>query len=138
MLYRVQRRAARIICEGHPDEHRGALLSLQHRRTVAGLTTMYKVQELRVPHLQPLRQPPRHVELTTRAVNAAPSALTVPRSHTSHHQRQFVGSYVRWWNTFVPSGKCPQDLSAAGCGAQKFKVAVHRWLCEVRASDTND
>ena len=132
MLDKIQRRAERIISEGHADVHRRALLTLQHRRTVAGLTTLYKVQELRVPHLQPLRQPPRHVEIRTRAVNEAPSALAVPRSHTSHHQRQFVGSYVRWWNTFVPTDECPQDLSAAGCGVQKFKVCANRWLCGVR------
>ena len=135
MLDKIQRRAARIIREGHPD---GALLTLQHRRIVAGLTTMYKVQELRVPHLQPIRQSPRHVEMNTRAVNTTPSALAVPRSHTSHHQRQFVGTYVRWWNMFMPLDKCPLDLSAVGCGAHKFKVAVSRWLCEMRDSDTHD
>ncbi|XP_050706369.1 uncharacterized protein LOC126991705 [Eriocheir sinensis] len=54
-----------------------------------GLTTLYKVQEGRVSHLLQLRLPPRRAEVHTRAVRAAPSALATPRSHTSHHQRQF-------------------------------------------------
>lgn len=72
--------------------------TLQHRRDVAGITTLYKVQEERVSHLRQLPLPPRRAEVHTRAVRAAPSALATPRSHTSHHQWQFQQAYVRWWN----------------------------------------
>ena len=64
--------------------------SLQHRRDVSGLTTLYKAQEQWVAHLQQIRQPVRCVEVNTRAVLAAPVSLDTPRSHTSHHSNVHV------------------------------------------------
>ena len=130
-LDRVQRRAERLIWELHPEQQ-STLLSLQHRRDVAGLTTLYKVQVVGDNHLQPLHQPKRCTGANTRSALATPSALTVPRSHSSHHQRQFLQTYVRWWNRFLASDYCPDDLSVAQCGVQRFKVKVNMWQRELR------
>ena len=137
LLDRIQRRAERIIWDGQ-QEHGSTLHSLQHRRDVAGLTVLYKVQKVRVPHLLPLRQVKRRVELSTRGVTVAPTALLVPRSNTSHHQRQFVQMYVRWWNEFLASAMCSDDPCVAELSVQKFKVLVHRWLSGRRDSDTSE
>ncbi|MPC23014.1 hypothetical protein E2C01_016048 [Portunus trituberculatus] len=98
-----------------------SLHNLQHRRDVAGLATLYKVQEQRVPHVQELRLPPRRAEVLTRTVSAAPSVLTTAWSHSTHHQRQFKQNYVQWWNKFLALDKCPEDLSVLVWGGQKFK-----------------
>ena len=135
VLDKIQRRAERLIEDGLPEQRAG-LHSLQHRRDVAGLATLYKVQEQRTPHLQELRLPPRRAEVLTRAVSAAPTALATPRSHSTHHQRQFRQKYGQWWNEFLASDKCPDDLSVAVCGGQKFKVLVNQWFSEMRDSDT--
>lgn len=134
-LDKVQRRAKRLIWDTQPGR-RTSMDTLQHRQDVAGLSTLYKVQEERVSHLRQLRLPPRPAEMHTRAVSAAHSALATPRSHTSHHQRQFQQAYVRWWNEFLASDKCPDSQSVAGCGVQKMKVGVHKWLCAARDNDT--
>ncbi|KAK8383420.1 hypothetical protein O3P69_019067 [Scylla paramamosain] len=55
----------------------------EHRRDVAGLTTLYKVTQEGVFHLQPLQKPPRRVHLNTTTVDTTPAALAIPRSHTS-------------------------------------------------------
>ncbi|XP_045124027.1 uncharacterized protein LOC123511983 [Portunus trituberculatus] len=139
VLDKIQRRAERLIEDGPPEQQAGlhSLHSLQHRRDVAGLATLYKVQEERTPHLQELCIPPRRAEVLTRAVSAAPSALHIPRSHSTHHQRQFRQSYGQRWNEFLASDKCPDDLSVAVCGGQKFKVLVNQWISEIRDSDTS-
>ena len=126
----VQRRAERIIFDHHPEQS-GSLQTLRHRRHVAGLTTLYKVQHMHTAHLQQLHQPLHRPEVQTRGVVRAPSALVVPRSHTSHHQRQFIPSYVRMWNTLLSWNKCPENLSVAECGVQRFKVCANEWLSEV-------
>ena len=126
----VQRRAEKIICDHHPEQS-GSLQTLRHRRDVAGLTTLYKVQHLQTAHLQQLHQPFHRTEVQTRGVVRAPSALAVPRSHTSHHQRQFIPRYVRMWNNFLSWSRCPEDLSVAECGVQRFKVCANEWLSDV-------
>ena len=55
---KVQARAISII-SGEDPRIPGNLQSLQHRRDVAGLTVMFRIQTEQVPHLQPLRQPVR-------------------------------------------------------------------------------
>ena len=135
LLDKIQRRAERIIRDDQ-QEQVTSLHSLQHRRNVAGLTVLYKAQQERVPHLIPLCQPCRRSEVTTRAVTLAPAALKVPRSNTSHHQRQFVQVYVRWWNKILASDMCPDDPCVAEWSVQKFKVFVNKWLSERRDSDT--
>ena len=91
LLDKVQRRAQRLIQEILPEQHadQHSLQSLQHRRDVAGLCTLYKVQECRAPHLQDLRLQPRHSFVFTRSVREAPAVLNIVRSHSTHHQRQF-------------------------------------------------
>ena len=97
---------------------------------MAGLTTLYEVQEEWAAHLHPLRQAARRVGVNTRAMNAVPAALVILRSSTTHHQRQFVHEVQRW-NNFLASNKCPADLSVAVCGVQKFKVSAHEWLTDL-------
>lgn len=123
----VQRRAERIITEEQPEQP-STLQSLQHRRDVAGLTVLYKIQQRTTVHLQQLHQPLQQVAVQTRGATRTPSSLITPRSHTTHHQRQFVPRYVRLWNTFLAGNMCPDDLSVAECGVQKFKVCVNEWL----------
>ena len=122
LLDKVQARAVGLI------KNRGAgqephLPTLQHRRDVAGLTVMFKVQQESVSHLQPLRQPLRRAQVITRAVTMAPQELLQPRCWTFHHQRQFINTYVGWWNVFLASQLCPEEVGVSG-----FKSIVNRWL----------
>ncbi|KAK4317990.1 hypothetical protein Pmani_010946 [Petrolisthes manimaculis] len=137
VLDKVQRRAERIIWDGQQRQP-GALLCLQHRRDVAGLTTFFKAQVRRTPHLNQLRQAERRTEVFTRTVAAEPGALALHRSHSTHHQRQFTQVYTRLWNCLLASDSCPNHLTNNTVGLQRFKVLVHRWLSSVRDSDTED
>ncbi|MPD04135.1 hypothetical protein E2C01_099808 [Portunus trituberculatus] len=80
----MQNHATRIFRESSagPVSH---LPTLQHKRDVAGLTVLFKVQENYVSHLQELRQPHRRDQITS--------------SRSWHHQRQFIKTYIYWWNT---------------------------------------
>ncbi|MPC88890.1 hypothetical protein E2C01_083813 [Portunus trituberculatus] len=103
VLDKIQKRAERLIKDGLPEQQAASLYSLhslQHRRDVAGLATLYKVHDQRIPHMQELRLPPRRAEVLTRTVSPVPSVLTTPRSHYTHQQRQFKQNYVQWWNKF--------------------------------------
>ena len=122
LLDRVQARAVRLI-RGSAGGREPALQTLQHRREVAGLTVMYKVQQQRVPHLQPLRQPLRRARVTTRAVTSVPEELLLTRCRTWHHQRQFVYHYVKLWNALLATH---QDFS--GMCLNQFKALVNVWL----------
>ncbi|KAK4297373.1 hypothetical protein Pmani_030191 [Petrolisthes manimaculis] len=137
VLDKVQRRAERIIWDGQQRQP-GALQCLQHRRDVAGLTTFFKAQVRRTPHLNQLRQAERRTEVFTRTVAAEPGALALHRSHSTHHQRQFTQVYTRLWNCLLASDSCPNHLTNNTVGLQRFKVLVHRWLSSVRDSDTED
>ncbi|KAK4319484.1 hypothetical protein Pmani_009587 [Petrolisthes manimaculis] len=137
VLDKVQRRAERIIWDGQQRQP-GALQCLQHRRDVAGLTTFFKAQVRRTPHLNQLRQAERRTEVFTRTVAAEPGALALHRSHSTHHQRQFTQVYTRLWNYLLASDSCPNHLTNNTVGLQRFKVLVHRWLSSVRDSDTED
>ncbi|KAK4318557.1 hypothetical protein Pmani_010466 [Petrolisthes manimaculis] len=135
VLDKVQRRAERIIWDGQQRQP-GALQCLQHRRDVAGLTTFFKAQVRRTPHLNQLRQAERRTEVFTRTVAAEPGALALHRSHSTHHQRQFTQVYTRLWNCLLASDSCPNHLTNTTVVLQRFKVLVHRWLSSVRDSDT--
>ena len=100
ILDRVQERAERIITEDEPH-HATTLQSLQHRRDVSGLSTLYKIQQERIAHLQSLRQPTRQVQRTTRSVERIPEALAEPRCRTEHYKRTFIPRYVKKWNEFL-------------------------------------
>ena len=119
LLDKVQRRAERVIHGEQPSR----LQPLQQRRDVAGLSAMFRVQEQKVEHLQELRRPPRPVPRLTREATRAHRALAVPRCHTLHHQRQFVGRYTQLWNTFMEA-----SVDVRGWTLQSFKCAVNRWL----------
>ncbi|KAG0708049.1 hypothetical protein GWK47_024081 [Chionoecetes opilio] len=71
LLDKVQARAVRII-EDNNARQEPHLTTLQHRRDVAGLTVVFKVQVKRVSHLQALWQPYRLALVTTHAVALAP------------------------------------------------------------------
>ena len=126
----------RIIWEDE-REPQTPLDSMQHRRDVVGLTTLYKVQQCLGSPLTQLRQPLHRVEVNTRSVAASSGALEVLRSSTWYHQRQFVQAYTRWWNIFSALSTCPNDLSVGVCGIQKFKVSVNQWLKGEHDRDTN-
>ena len=119
LLDKVQRRAERIIYGDAPS----SLQPLQQRRDVAGMTTMFKIQELKEQHLQVLRQPPRPVPRLTREAAMAEHTLALPRCHTLHHQRQFVALYTRKWNEFIMASGGLKYYTL-----QSFKCAANRWL----------
>ena len=56
ILDKVQARAVRLIRDSGAVQE-PTLHSLQHRRDVAGLTVIFKVQQQRASHLQALRYP---------------------------------------------------------------------------------
>jgi len=122
LLDKVQDRAARLIrgSRAGPVPH---LHTLQHRRDVAGLTVVFKIQEKHVSHLQELRQSHRRAQVTTRAVVLAPRELLQPWCRTWHHQRQFINTYVGWWNTLLAA-----QTNFAGVSIQGFKELVNDWL----------
>ena len=120
LLDKVQDRATRLISDAGREPQ---LHSLQHRRDVAGLTVMFKVQVQCVSHLQDLRQPRRLSQVTTRAVTQTPDELLQPRCRTWHQQRQFVNKYIKLWNSVTASVVCVKDASV-----QCFKKTVNDWL----------
>ncbi|XP_045105076.1 uncharacterized protein LOC123500423 [Portunus trituberculatus] len=124
LLDKVQERAARLI-KGNNTGQEPCLHTLQHRRDVAGITVMYKVHVCHVSHLEALRQPSRLDEVHTRAVTLAPKELLQPRCRTWHHQRQFVNTYVGWWNIILAT-----QLDISDCSLQDFKKTINDWfLC---------
>ncbi|KAG0711868.1 hypothetical protein GWK47_019684 [Chionoecetes opilio] len=70
LLDKVQTRTVRII-ENNNAGQESHLTTLQHRRDVAGLTMVFKVQVKRVSHLQALWQSYRLAPVTIRAVALA-------------------------------------------------------------------
>ena len=122
LLDQVQRRARRIIEDSVPRVASN-LQNLQQRRDVAGLTTMFKIQQMNTVHLQPLRQPARQVQRTTRTVVQTPEALAEPRCRTQHQQRQFIPKYVRMWNNYLTI-----HPNIARHKLQSFKCHVNDWV----------
>ncbi|XP_063871040.1 uncharacterized protein LOC135106194 [Scylla paramamosain] len=115
----VQARAVRLIKEsGARNEPK--LHSLQHRRDVAGLAVMYKIQQQRIPHLQALRQPLRWAQVTTRAVTLMPAELFQCRCRTWHHQRQYVHHSGKLWNTLIAA-----QIDFSKINLQQFKECMN-------------
>ncbi|KAG0720260.1 hypothetical protein GWK47_006869 [Chionoecetes opilio] len=90
LLDKVQARAVRIIEDNNAGQE-PHLTTLQHRRDVAGLTVVFKVQVKRVSHLQALWQPYRLAAVTNHAVALAPvdvevfgTAITETSAITEH------------------------------------------------------
>ena len=140
LLDKVQRRVERLIqaaCH-HPQQQQPQprhnpqvqgtsaavprLDNLEHRRRVAALTALHKVQVQQVPHLTGLSISRRRSERSTRTVLSNDSLLEVPRSHTVTHQRAFTAATVVWWNAFT------SQLDVRQMSTQQVKVAAHRWL----------
>ena len=126
LLNKVQRRAERLIFGDEADSN---LDTLQHRRDVSGMSTMYKIHVLDREALRPLRQAPRAVPRATRAAAADVTrrALQEERSNTLHHQLQFLPRYTKLWNDYVTSATAA-EVTTAMRGMQQFKSCVHRWL----------
>ena len=122
LLDKVQNRAARLIMSAAGEEPH--LHTLQHRRDVAGLTVMFKVQVIRVSHMQELHQPSREAHVTTRSVTHTPGELLLTRSRTWHHQRHYIYTYTKKWNTLIASHEIDLNITSV----QKFKEDVNRWL----------
>ncbi|XP_063879412.1 uncharacterized protein LOC135110716 [Scylla paramamosain] len=122
LLDRVQARAVRFIKDSG-GRNKPKLHSLQHRRDVAGLAVMYKIQQQRIPHLQALRQPLRRAQVTTRAVTLMPAELFQCRCRTWHHQRQYVHHYSELWNTLIAA-----QIDFSKMNLQQFKECVNVWL----------
>lgn len=126
LLDKVQDRATRLIRDSR-NSWEPRLQTLQHRRDVAGLTVLFKVQHQREPHLQSLHQPHRRTQASTRSATSAPEQLVQPRCRTWHHQRQFLHTYVGLWNAFLTTG-----LDFEGATVQRFKEWAHQWLLRSR------
>ncbi|KAG0724504.1 hypothetical protein GWK47_005053 [Chionoecetes opilio] len=118
LLDKVKVRAVRIIKDNNAGQE-PHFTTLQHRRDVAGLTVVFKVQVKRVTHLQALWQTYRLAPVTLRVVALAPAIklprpppplhsthvashrqeqVTVPFSRTVHPLRSFLPRYGRLWN----------------------------------------
>lgn len=72
LLEEIKERVRRII------EDEINLPSLQQRRDVASLSTMFKIRHQDAARLQPLHQPPRHVHRITRTGNEYPQPWLNP------------------------------------------------------------
>ncbi|XP_045129122.1 uncharacterized protein LOC123514931 [Portunus trituberculatus] len=79
---------------------------------------MYKVQVERVSHMQELHLPARSPQVTTRMVTQTPGELLLTRCRTWHHQRQYINSCARKWNTLLAS----QEINLSDTNTQTFKV----------------
>lgn len=123
LLDKVQGRAARLIRDSGSMQQHPGLCSLQHCHDMAGLTVMYKIHHQRVHHLQALRQPLRRAQVATRSASRVPAELLQPRCRTWHHQRQFINTYVTWWNGLLALQQCLENTTV-----QCFKELVNAWL----------
>nr|XP_027238108.1 uncharacterized protein LOC113829201 [Penaeus vannamei] len=121
LLDKVQRRAYHLIDSVRQDTQPALHTTLQHRRDVAALTVMHKIQVQRVPHPQGLRLPRRRSLRPTRTVISSEDAVDVPWSNTSQHQRTFLSRAARLWNSFVA------DARVQTLDTQQAKLMGHRW-----------
>ncbi len=96
----IQRRAMRQAeAVGAPAHPEAPVDTLEQRRGVAALVVFHKAQEQGLPHLAGLWLPPRGTSRDTRTVLS--SAVEVPRSCSSQHQRTFWERVSRLWNVFA-------------------------------------
>ena len=123
MLNKVQQRAEQLITSAYYREGEHVITedSLGHRRDVATLCVMHKVQIQRVPHLQGLRIPTRRSQQSTRTMLSSECLVEVPWSNSSQHQRTYVSRAARLWNSFTST------VDAQSLTMQQAKVAAHTW-----------
>ena len=124
LLDKVQDRARRLVefkkLEGELPIF---FQSLQHRRDVAGLCVLYKVQRLSNPHLSALRlRSAPQAGYNTRASHSVPHELEVPFARTEQYMRSFHPRFSRLWNKVVQHLNMEEVRSL-----QQFKSAVHQW-----------
>ncbi|KAG0728162.1 hypothetical protein GWK47_033049 [Chionoecetes opilio] len=96
LLDKVQARAVRIIEDNNAGQE-PHLTTLQHRRDVAGLTVVFKVQVKRVSHLQVLWRPYRPAPVTNRAVALAPALAIIKRHQLPRRTWDAKGSLMHSW-----------------------------------------
>ncbi len=96
---------------------------LSHRRRVAGLTVFKKIQCSLLPHpLDSLKLPLQTARRSTRqSCTQCPNTVIIPKSRTSQHQRSFIPSCARLWNSLPASVVVAQS-------AQSFKSRIHNML----------
>ncbi|MPC98591.1 hypothetical protein E2C01_093966 [Portunus trituberculatus] len=85
---------------------------------------MYKVQVERVTHMQELHLPALSRQVTTRMVTQKPGEFLLTRCRTWHHQRQYINSCARKWNTLLAS----QEVNLSDTNTLQFKVEVNHCL----------
>ncbi len=96
---------------------------LSHRRRVAGLTVFKTIQCSLLPHpLDSLKLPLQIARRSTRqSCTQHPNTVIIPKSRTSQHQRSFISSCARLWNSLPASVVVAQS-------AQSFKSRIHNML----------
>ncbi|XP_042864744.1 uncharacterized protein LOC122248657 [Penaeus japonicus] len=125
LLDRIQSRAIKII-NGEDPGNLNNLQNLQHRRDVAGLFVMFRIQEEQVPHLQALRQPVCRIIRTTRTVERVPDTLEQPRCRTWHYHRQYIHKYIRMWNAVL--SYMPRHIDYASIALIMVKPGLRKGL----------
>ena len=93
LLDNVQKRALRLVSLATGPEPSAPLGSLQQRRDVAGLTVLFKAQQLHTPHLAPLKQQHTQQVYHTRAMAVSNTPLALQTANSSQYQRSFVYRY---------------------------------------------
>ena len=123
LLDRIQERAKRLIERKRNDEDPPVRFqSLQHRRNVAGLCVLYKVNVLHNRHLAPLQLHAASSSYNTRGAAVTGYELEIPFARTEQYLRSFLPKYSRLWNRMV------QDIDLHPIKSmQQFKAAVHAW-----------
>ena len=101
------------------------LVSLSHRRDVAGLCMFYKIYDNALHPLNSSVQiAPRRLRATRAGVNAHCFEVDLCRFRTVQFGRSFVPAISRAWNCL------PEFVFDGGC-IDKFKRAVNLWLSDV-------
>ena len=124
LLDKIQERAHRIInFKRSQDDPPCSFQTLQHRRDVAGLCVLYKVQVLRIAHLHSLRLPNTVITgHNTRSANNLQHKVIVPFARTEQYKRTFHPYISRCWNL------CLQEVNINDHPTmQSFKNRVNRW-----------
>ncbi|KAK3857515.1 hypothetical protein Pcinc_036243 [Petrolisthes cinctipes] len=97
-------------------------VSPQILKRCATLVVFHKALVQEVPHLAGLCQPPRITSRVTRTVTNGGDTVEVPHSHSSQHQRTFVGHVSRMWNIFTTCIPNFREMNTQG-----VKLAAHKW-----------
>ena len=102
------------------------LQTLSHRRSVAGLSTFYKLQKGLTPcSLQSIKPDPfMSCRQTRQSHSLMNGGVIIPKSHTTQHQNSFIPMFSRRWNNL------PDKFSSenAKTNLLSFKTNVNKYL----------